>query len=245
VVPPPPRVEPKPEVKPEPVPKKEPEPEPEKPKVKKEAVKPEPEPVKKDPTKPADTKRKPAKEPKTPEVPVKPKQGPVVNLRETKRSNVDLKKQQEEAAAAQADQAAKAAEAFESRKGQVLSAFTTRAASLTTENIGLSAIDTGTVGISYASYNDWVKKVYWDAWQPPNDLPPGDSTVTVRVTIRKDGSVASASVTDPSGVSKLDDNIRKLLARVKTIGKPFPDGAREETRTYNIDFNLKAKLGAG
>jgi TonB family protein len=69
--------------------------------------------------------------------------------------------------------------------------------------------------------------------------------VTVKVVIRKDGTVESAVVSQGSGSSKLDANIRQLLARVKTIGAPFPDGAKESKRTYTIDFNLKAKLGPG
>ena len=244
VQPPATKVEPTPETKPKPEkePAKKPEP------VQKPVTRepdPEPEPIKKDARIPADPKRKPKQDPKTTEAVTKPTQKPVVNLRPIVRNSAEIERLRKEAVAAQAAQAAKAEADRRLRVDSALSNFASKTATLTTENVGLSAIDTGTVGISYASYNDWVKKVYWDAWQVPNDLPPGDATVTVRVTLRKDGSVASASITGPSGISKLDDNIRKLLARVKDVGKKFPDGAKEETRTYDIDFNLKSKLEAG
>lgn len=227
-------------VKPEPV---KPEPEPVKP-VKPEPVKPKDEPppktdVRKDPVKPADKPPKStAKEPEA----TKPKR-PEIKIGELKaRSPADTAKAQKAAAAAAA---AKEAAAFDAKVNRALGNFSQRTAGLTTESIGISAIGDGTVGVSYASYDAIVQKVYWDAWQAPNDLAPGASVVKVRVIIRRDGTIESAVITSPSGVTKLDGNIRQLLARVKTIGRSFPEGVKEERRTYLIDFNLEAKLSAG
>ncbi|HAV65531.1 MAG TPA: hypothetical protein DCY13_24545, partial [Verrucomicrobiales bacterium] len=159
-----------------------------------------------------------------------------------RRDNTDKIREQQKALA---EQRQRELEKFEKSREQALQAFSSNTSKLTTPQVAATSLDLGTVGVSYSSYDAWVKKVYWDAWRPPTDVPAGDSTVTVKVVIRADGSIESSTLVDASGVSKLDANIRQLLARVKTIGKPFPDGARESKRTYTIEFNLKAKLGAG
>ncbi len=214
--PPEPKPEPiKPRVEPKPTPKPEPKVEPKK----LEPPKPKPEPVKKPEPKPIE-----------------------VNLKTTVRSNADAIQKQRELEVAEAKKLQ--AEANR-RTAEALERVNNLEARLTESKVGATAVDFGTVGVSYASYDSWVQKVYWDAWRPPNDLAAGRSIVKVRVVIRRDGTVESATVTTPSGTAALDNNIRQLLARVKTMGRPFPEGAKEAKRTYNIDFNLEAKLGSG
>ncbi|HSH16250.1 MAG TPA: TonB family protein [Verrucomicrobiae bacterium] len=222
---PPPKVEPKPpEPKPEPVkprvePKPEPKPEPKVEPKKVDPPKPKPEPVKKPAPKPIE-----------------------VSLKTTVRSNEEaIQKQREQKAEAAKKQQAEA----DRRREEALSRVSSLESRLNKPTVGASSVDFGTVGVSYASYDSWVQKVYWDAWRPPNDLAAGRSIVKVKVVIRRDGTVESATVTGASGTAALDNNIRQLLARVKTMGRPFPEGAKEAKRTYNIDFNLEAKLGSG
>jgi TonB family protein len=219
VEPPPRRQEPPPKVEPMPP---EPMPEPVKPRVEPRKVdppKPKPEPIKKLPPKPIE-----------------------VSLKTTVRSNADtIRKQQEQKAEAARKQQAEA----NRRTAEALERVNNLEARLTESKVGATAVDFGTVGVSYASYDSWVQKVYWDAWRPPNDLAAGRSIVKVKVVIRRDGTVESATITGASGTGALDNNIRQLLARVKTMGRPFPEGAKEAKRTYNIDFNLEAKLGSG
>jgi TonB family protein len=235
---PPPQVEPPPRQQ-EPSPKVEPKPPEPKPEHIKPRVEPKPTP-----------KPEPKDEPKKLEPP-KPKPEPVkqpaprpieVNLKTTVRSNADaIQKQREQQLAEERKQQ----ELHKQRTEDALRRVTNLEARLTESKVGATAVDFGTVGVSYASYDSWVQKVYWDAWRPPNDLAAGRSIVKVKVVIRRDGTVESATVTGASGTAALDNNIRQLLARVKTMGRPFPEGAKEAKRTYNIDFNLEAKLGSG
>lgn len=200
-------------------------------------------PVEKPPVKPVE---RPVEKPtiKQPVKPVEPvKRPPIkVDLTPTRKDNTDKIREQQQAAA---EARRREQEKFEQSRQAALQSFSQNTSKLTTPQVSATSLDLGTVGVSYASYDAWVRKAYWDAWRPPTDVPAGDSVVTVKVVIRSDGTVESSSVVDPSGVTKLDANVRSLLARVRTIGKSFPEGARESKRTYTIDFNLKAKLGSG
>ena len=215
----------------------EPKEEPKRPKLEPKKI--EAEEKKKDPKKVDDTELRASKTPKKSE-PAKPPRTPVtVNLKATTlRSNADIE-------AARRETAAAAAKANAARVATALSKFEATTSKLTSDNIGVSAFGDGTIGVSYASFESWVQKVYWEAWRPPTDLAAGRSVVKVKVVIRKDGTIESANVTEPSGNSRLDANIRQLLARVKTVHQGFPEGAKEEKRSYNIEFNLEAKLGSG
>src|SRR5882724_5666123 len=95
---------------------------------------------------------------------------------------------------------------------------------------------------AYANYAAWVKTVYENAWQAPEDAATSDAITKVSVTIGSNGSVLSSQITRPSGDSPVDRSVQRTLDRVTFIG-PFPDGAKEKQRTYIINFNLKAKRG--
>jgi len=222
-----------------PVAVKPPEPEPARPQPRQEPVKPQPEPPKKEPLKP---KAEPVKV-----VPVKvePKKPEPIKVDLTKRLVRDDTKLNQQKENERKAEVAKVQAADQARREKALSSLNALATKLSTPAVGASSLDLGTVGVSYASLDAWIRKVYMDAWQKPAELQAGDFSVMVKIVIRRDGTVESGSVTDPSGISKLDKSVHDVLARVKTIGKPFPDGAREEKRTYTIEFNLKATTGAG
>jgi colicin import membrane protein len=95
---------------------------------------------------------------------------------------------------------------------------------------------------AYANYAAWVKTVYENAWQAPDDAATSDAITKVSVTIGSDGTVISSRITRPSGDSPVDRSVQRTLERVTFIG-PFPDGAKEKQRTYIINFNLRAKRG--
>jgi len=105
----------------------------------------------------------------------------------------------------------------------------------------LEPVGPGAGGVSYSNYDLIVKKVYDDAWQAPDDVADDEATVRVSVTIASDGTVISARVVKRTGITALDKSVQRTLDRVRTIGYPFPEGARETERTYFINFNLKAK----
>jgi len=97
-------------------------------------------------------------------------------------------------------------------------------------------------GPAYAEYSQYVKMLYENAWQAPNDTATDDAITQVRVTINSDGNVSSAHITRGSGDAQVDRSVQRTLDRVTFI-RPFPDGAKDKQRTYIINFNLKAKRG--
>ncbi len=210
--------------------------------------KPQPEPPKREIARPDPIKPKepPKKEPiKTEPVKLEPKKPDPIKIDLSKRQVRDNTGLIEQKEAARRAQEAKARQDLENRRNQALASLNSLASKLSTPTVGATSLDLGTVGVSYASLDAWIRKVYMDSWQKPAELQAGDFSVMVKVVIRRDGTVESGIVTGPSGISKLDKSVRDVLARVKTIGKEFPEGAREEKRTYTIEFNLKATTGSG
>ncbi|HWW02422.1 MAG TPA: TonB C-terminal domain-containing protein [Candidatus Acidoferrum sp.] len=98
-------------------------------------------------------------------------------------------------------------------------------------------------GPSYASYKAWVQTVYLDAWVPPDDITSVAVIAYADVTIAKDGTIISAKIVTRSGDSQVDSSVQRTLDRVTTIGRPFPEGAKESERTYKLKFDLKTKRG--
>ena len=75
-------------------------------------------------------------------------------------------------------------------------------------------------------------------------MPPSeDATAEVRVTIASDGTVICQTIIKRSGDPAVDASVQRALDRVTTIGRPFPEGAKEKQRTYIIPFNMKTKRG--
>jgi colicin import membrane protein len=98
----------------------------------------------------------------------------------------------------------------------------------------------GPGGASVANWAQLVQSLYDRAWIEPAGAGDGRAAAQVSVTIARDGTVISASLTSPSGNAALDQSIRAALDRVRQV-PPFPPGAREERRTVIINFNLLAK----
>lgn len=237
---------------------KPPEPDPVPPKKQPEPAKPQPDPPKPEPVKKQEPKKpepEPKKEPQTKVAKVDPTEAkkskeepkksepikigkPKLVVRENPKVNADRESQRRA-------ETTKAQEELAARQEKALSGLQGLVQRISTPGVEPSSLDLGTVGVSYASLDAWIRKVYMDAWQKPADMQAGEFSVMVRVVIRRDGTVESHSITDPSGISKLDKSVRDVLARVKTIGMEFPEGAREEKRSYTIEFNLKATTGAG
>jgi outer membrane biosynthesis protein TonB len=144
------------------------------------------------------------------------------------------------AAAAAAAHAQRAAQVLKSRINSAVSGIAGRLSSSTSVTV-----PGGTGGASYASYSLFVKSVYQWAWRPPSELTDDSATATARIVIARDGTIVSARIETPSKVPSLDRSVRVALDRVTTIGRPFPEGAKDDQRTFLIDFNLKAKEFTG
>jgi len=95
-------------------------------------------------------------------------------------------------------------------------------------------------GPSYANYKQVVGSIYFQAWQVPDDVNADAATAVATVTITREGNVISARLIRSSGNAVVDRSVQATLDRVKFIA-PFPEGAKEQQRTFTINFNLKAK----
>lgn len=246
--PPPPA--PKPQSKPaQPEPQPEPPPQPVK-EVKKPAEQAKPPVIKPNPL----TKVEPKPKETTP-----PKDDILSQLTPVKRTTVDKEKAKREAekakreaeeraaareaerqAAEQARQARVAQERFAKAVGQATSSLQRGFSSGTKVEIG------GPGGEAYASYDAFVQAAYYDAWQVQSDVSDEDSVVRVKVTIARDGRIVDSRIVGRSSSSIVDRTVQRALDKVRRDGlRPFPEGATESERTYNINFNLKAKRLSG
>lgn len=110
--------------------------------------------------------------------------------------------------------------------------------------ISMDPIGPGGGGEVYAPYDEYVRKIYWEAWTAPEDTASDQAVTKVTVTIENSGTVLSARIISPSGDASVDRSVQRALDRVTFIA-PFPEGAKEKERTYKINFNLKAKRLTG
>ena len=103
----------------------------------------------------------------------------------------------------------------------------------------------GPGGEAFVNYGSLVREIYDRAWMVSPDLADDDSSAVARIVIRRDGTVSSAVINKPSANASLNKSVRRALDAVREIGKPFPEGAKELERTFNIEFNLKTRRAAG
>ena len=101
----------------------------------------------------------------------------------------------------------------------------------------------GPGGEAFINYADLIWAKYYREWQRPEDRPVR-SPVKVEITVTRDGRIISANITSPSGDAALDKSVRQVLDRVRTL-PPFPEGAKDAQRTFNIQFILKSKRQFG
>ena len=99
----------------------------------------------------------------------------------------------------------------------------------------------GGTGQAYANFLQVVRKIYTDAWIVPNGVNDDSATVTVSVTIARDGTVISTRIIQRSGEGSVDSSVQETLDRVRHVA-PLPDDAKDDQRTVTFGFNVKAKL---
>jgi len=149
----------------------------------------------------------------------------------------------DEAAETQAGLAALARQAAAAQRARITGAAATLEGKLGAGS--LSAVPFGPGGETYANYGLFVLSLYDWAWQPPEEISDELATVKVKLVIAREGKVISSEILAKSGLAALDKSVREALGRVNDIGKPFPEGAKEDQRTFIINFNLKAKHRLG
>ncbi|MEY2408562.1 MAG: TonB terminal [Verrucomicrobiota bacterium] len=192
---------------------------------------PRPEPPRKPAVKPADVP-KPATVAKPP---VAPK--PQLDLVPTVRNNTTKAREKEEAALREAArQDANLRREIASKLGQPTTALKAGFESGTKVDVG------GPGGEAYANYSAFVQAAYDAAWRVLPDLASENYAVTVEVSISRAGRVTAQRIVTRSSSAAMDRSVQNALDKVKRSGlPPFPDGARDDERTFTIEFNLKAK----
>ncbi|MBI3851325.1 MAG: TonB family protein [Verrucomicrobia bacterium] len=199
-----------------------------------EAVKPQPQPEKF--VKPEPQPIEPPKMAKPETIPdEKPTRKPLpqVSTKLIDRSNLDPKAKEQAKAEAQAKARAEAARRAAEFKTALRSLKDGLSSSTTVEMPGPG-------GEAYANYAQVVKSVYEQAWIAPDDVTDESATTKVSVTIDRSGTVISARIIRDSANGSVDKSVQATLHRVKFVA-PFPAGAKEQQRTFMINFNLKAK----
>jgi TonB family protein len=186
------------------------------------------------------------------EVQQKPKRSkPEVTTKAVPRTSDSEKKQKQKAEAdARAKELAetRAKETADARRRHELAAAIGSATRSLKTDLTSTPIDVnpgpGGGGEAYANYAQVVKSIYERSWIPSDDTTSDEAITKVSVTIRRDGSVASARIIKRCGDASIDQSVQRTLDRVKFIA-PFPDGTKDQERTFTINFNLKAKRMMG
>ncbi len=96
----------------------------------------------------------------------------------------------------------------------------------------------GPGGEAYANYGQVIKSIYEKAWHKPTEAADDSAEVEVEVTLWRDGTVIRSRIVARSGNTVLDKSVQSVLDRVRTV-PPFPEGAKDDERTFNITFRLK------
>jgi len=144
--------------------------------------------------------------------------------------------------------AAAEARAVAERNRRIASALNRAASNIAGSLSGSTDVDfqpgEGGNGVSYGNWFVAVKLVYIDAWIVPDGVTDDSATVAAKITVARDGTVTSTSITRFSGNSLVDQSVKATLDRVRKL-PALPEGAKESERSVTINFNVKAKQGLG
>ena len=100
----------------------------------------------------------------------------------------------------------------------------------------------GTGGPAYANYDQAIRSLFYNAWDPPTEIEDNGLSVIAEVSIHRSGRVTSSRIIKSSGNAVIDKSVRKALDRVEEV-PPFPSTSKDQQRGYRILFNLSLKLG--
>jgi TonB family protein len=99
----------------------------------------------------------------------------------------------------------------------------------------------GEGSVNYAQY---IMTCFEKAWNPPSELENDEALVETQVVIQRNGRFLLKKITKRCGIPALDKSVERALDAVPFV-RPFPEGAQDLERTFNIEFNLKAKRRIG
>jgi TonB family protein len=99
-------------------------------------------------------------------------------------------------------------------------------------------------GLPYANWRSAIRTIYERAWLLPDGVADDDAAAFASVTIARDGTVLSSSISRHSSDPVVDRSVQAALDRVRTAS-PLPDTATESQRTITIKFSVRAKRALG
>lgn len=103
-------------------------------------------------------------------------------------------------------------------------------------------------GVSYANYAQEIQRRYKAAYdralQAAGDIADSQTSVETSVAILSNGTVVDSTIVKASGNTALDNLTRRVLDSIREV-PPFPAGAKDSRRTFNIIFDLKPKNNLG
>ncbi|HRY48224.1 MAG TPA: TonB family protein [Candidatus Paceibacterota bacterium] len=137
-------------------------------------------------------------------------------------------------------------EAIENWRGQIsgaLGSIRRNLSSSTTIEVSGGGVG-GTGGEAYANYAQVIRTLYDRAWIDPEEVADSNLSVRAAIVIARDGRILSSRLVRPSGVAAMDKSVRQALDRVTRV-PAFPAESKDIERTFNINFNLKAKRSLG
>ncbi|HEY1170421.1 MAG TPA: TonB family protein [Verrucomicrobiae bacterium] len=194
------------------------------------------------------------------EVPKQEAKKVAVNLNSVTRTDRDAENKKKAAAAA--DKARKEADAQAIRNQRAQQAAIRNAIGNTFDklNQGLSqpgeGLDIASFGVgsgkgwgvgngpTLMNYAQYVREIYDLNWIVTEAVTGDAGIVRVEIVVQRNGA-ARGRIIRPSGNTMLDRSVQKALDNVKNIGRPFPEGATDSSRTFTINFNLTSKRGTG
>jgi TonB family protein len=86
------------------------------------------------------------------------------------------------------------------------------------------------------AYARIVRFFYSQSWEPAGENDP-TIAAKAKVTIASDGKVSAARIVQSSGDARLDESVQRTLDHVQFI-EPFEPGAKENERSYTINFRV-------
>lgn len=159
-----------------------------------------------------------------------------------------VKKANELKAAQEAAASREAALQAQEAQRQAIKETTTRLSKGLSSGVGIE-LNSGPGGFggggqAFANFAQILKSRYEQAWLDPQDVSDDRASTRVRVVVGRNGRVISSTIIKPSGIRAMDRSVSEALERVTFISE-FPEDSKDQQRTFEFNFNLKAKRLAG
>ena len=182
---------------------------------------------------------------------------PLVNTTVVRRSNVvdqaamklaQTRRDQQLRAERAAQAAAQAAAAAE--RNDAISAVNRIVGSMgdgssNTRVVSTTAIGNGTgagSGAASGRYGDGLKSLYDSKWILNADAYNEETSASVRVVVRRDGTIVSSTITKSSGNASFDRSVSSALNGVSRA-LPFPPDMKDMERAFTWKFERKTRAG--